>query len=180
VVLRVPSRGFKSRPLCYLSGDYPDLCRPKVRRFLTLSGVDALIQRLGKRIRELRAQRGWSQEQFADVCRVHRTYMGHLERGEKNVSFSSIERVAKALDVSLAELFDGLEAGTSLTLPAANRSGRNKRPEGAGFDLLRAQREVATLERAIATLRSVLHEAHHGPRKPRRKEAALAPKKSQD
>ena len=83
----------------YLSDDYPDICRPKDRRFPTLGEVDELLQRLGRRIRDLRTQRGWSQEQFADVCGVHRTYMGHLERGEKNLSFSSIVRVANALDV---------------------------------------------------------------------------------
>lgn len=149
-----------------------------MRRFLTLSGVDALIQRLGQRIRELRTQRGWSQEQFADVCGVHRTYMGHLERGEKNISFSSIERVAKALDVSLAQLFDGLEEDASPAGPAANRSGQSNRVERAGLDLPTALREVATLERSVATLRGVLDAAHRGSRKRRQKE--VVPKKFHD
>ena len=117
--------------------------------------MDDLLKRLGQRFRELRVQRGWSQEQFADVCGVHRTYMGHLERGEKNLSFSSIVRVANALDVSLAELFGGLEEGTSLPAPTS-RGGRRK--PGARAELVRplALRELATLERAVLALRSIL------------------------
>jgi len=71
--------------------------------------MDDALRRLGIRIRELRTQRGWSQEAFADVAGVHRTYMGHLERGEKNVSFLSILRVANALGITLSELLAGLE-----------------------------------------------------------------------
>jgi transcriptional regulator with XRE-family HTH domain len=73
--------------------------------------VDDLLKQLGQRIRELRNQKGWSQEEFADVCGVHRTYMGHLERGEKNLSFRSMMRVAEALGVPLSVLFSGLEKG---------------------------------------------------------------------
>ena len=62
------------------------------------------LQVLGERIRDLRKARGWSQERFADICGVHRTYMGHLERGEKNVSFNTLSRLADALGISLAEL----------------------------------------------------------------------------
>src|SRR5580658_10270452 len=93
----------------YLSDGYSDNCRPIERQSLRLRGVDELLKSLGQRIRELRVQRGWSQEEFAEVCGVHRTYMGHLERGEKNVSFSSLARVAGALSLPISELFTGLE-----------------------------------------------------------------------
>jgi len=62
-------------------------------------------KRLGKRIAELRKKRGFSQEDFAHECGFHRSYMGALERGEKNVTIQMVERVAKALKISLAELF---------------------------------------------------------------------------
>lgn len=62
------------------------------------------LKQLGERIRDLRKARGWSQERFADVCGVHRTYMGHLERGEKNVSFNTLVRLADALGITLSEL----------------------------------------------------------------------------
>ena len=62
-------------------------------------------KKLGKKIAELRKKRGFSQESFAHECGFHRSYMGALERGEKNVTIQMVERVAKALKISLAELF---------------------------------------------------------------------------
>ena len=68
-----------------------------------------LLRVLGQRIRELRAERGYSQESFADTCGVHRTFMGTIERGESNLSFQNIARVAETLEISLSALFQGLE-----------------------------------------------------------------------
>jgi transcriptional regulator with XRE-family HTH domain len=68
-----------------------------------------LLKALGQRIRELRTERGYSQESFADKCGVHRTFMGTVERGESNLSFQNIARVAEALGVTLSTLFLGLE-----------------------------------------------------------------------
>lgn len=50
-------------------------------------------------VRRLRTERGMSQEQLAEAAGVHRTYVGMLERGEKNVTIYNIERIAKALAV---------------------------------------------------------------------------------
>jgi transcriptional regulator with XRE-family HTH domain len=61
--------------------------------------------RFGARVRHLRGERGWSQEQFADLCGLHRTYIGSIERGEQNISLVNIDKVAATLGVSLAELF---------------------------------------------------------------------------
>lgn len=49
-----------------------------------------------------------SQEEFADVCGMDRTYIGGIERGERNVSLVNIERIARTFKVSLSELFKGL------------------------------------------------------------------------
>jgi transcriptional regulator with XRE-family HTH domain len=68
-----------------------------------------LLSALGQRIRELRTEQGYSQEAFADKCGVHRTFMGTVERGESNLSFSNIARVATTLDVTLSTLFRDLE-----------------------------------------------------------------------
>src|SRR5580704_12616363 len=67
--------------------------------------IDNLQRSLGQRIREMRSKHGWTQEQFAEFCGVHRTYMGHVERGEKNVSLSTVLRVANALGIRLPALF---------------------------------------------------------------------------
>ncbi len=59
----------------------------------------------GKRVRELRKQKGYSQEQLADKAGLHRTYIGSIERGEQNVSIDNIDKIAKALKTSIAFLF---------------------------------------------------------------------------
>ena len=59
----------------------------------------------GKRMRELRQRAGISQEALADRCGLHRTYVGGIERGERNPSLMNIARIAKALNVSLEDLF---------------------------------------------------------------------------
>lgn len=66
---------------------------------------------LGKRIQELRIQNSISQEKLADLAGVHRTYVGMIERGEKNMTIRSVEKIATALGVTLSELFDGFENG---------------------------------------------------------------------
>lgn len=67
------------------------------------------LRALGQRIRELRSEQGYSQESFADKCGVHRTFMGTVERGESNLSFQNIVKVATTLGVSLSTLFLNLE-----------------------------------------------------------------------
>ena len=59
----------------------------------------------GKRIRELRNSKGISQESLAELCGLHRTYLGGIERGERNPSLENIERSSKALGTTMAELF---------------------------------------------------------------------------
>lgn len=60
---------------------------------------------LGNRIRYLRGERGWSQEELAGEAGLDRTYVGGIERGERNVAIMNLARIAKALDISLAEMF---------------------------------------------------------------------------
>ena len=61
--------------------------------------------RFGKALRRRRIRLGVSQEEFADLCGLDRTYVGGIERGERNVGLVNIERVAIALKISLSELF---------------------------------------------------------------------------
>ena len=61
--------------------------------------------RFGDRLRELRRAHGWSQEEFAARVGLDRSYVGGVERGERNVSFDNIQLLATALGVSPGELF---------------------------------------------------------------------------
>jgi transcriptional regulator with XRE-family HTH domain len=51
----------------------------------------------GRAVRDLRAERGFSQEAFADACQIDRSYMGQIERGEANVGFAHLLRISRAL-----------------------------------------------------------------------------------
>ncbi|MGH9007869.1 MAG: helix-turn-helix domain-containing protein [Acidimicrobiales bacterium] len=65
-----------------------------------------LQRRLGSNLRSLRRAKGMSQEGFADTIGIHRTYMGGLERGERNVTLKTVERIAHALGVDPAALLE--------------------------------------------------------------------------
>ena len=67
-----------------------------------------LAKELGERIKELRKKTGLSQEKFALKIDMDRTYFATVESGKRNISLQNIEKIAKGLDVSLAELFEGL------------------------------------------------------------------------
>ena len=58
-----------------------------------------LVMVFAGNVRRLRAERGLSQEELAEAAGVHRTYIGTLERGEKNVTIYNIERIARALGI---------------------------------------------------------------------------------
>ena len=62
--------------------------------------------RVGARIRELRSRRGWSQEHLGEVSGLDRTYIGGIERGERNLSLLNLERIATALGVLPHELLE--------------------------------------------------------------------------
>ena len=67
-----------------------------------------LSLKFGRRVKELRQSLNLSQEAFAELADVHRTYVGMVERGEKNITLSNIAKFAKALEVEISELLDGI------------------------------------------------------------------------
>ena len=122
-----------------------------------------MLRNLGRRIRDLRIERGWSQEKFSEICDVHRTWMGQIERG-KNISVKTLANVADGLGVTLSTLFDGVEGGAAKDKTATTGKGvitATARPiVRAGrqtvemlVEELRAER--AALERTVITLREV-------------------------
>lgn len=60
---------------------------------------------LAKRIKELRLEKGWSQEDLAAASGLHRTYIGTVERAEQSITVDSIDKLARALGVTVSELF---------------------------------------------------------------------------
>ena len=64
---------------------------------------------LGKRVRELRLKKGFSQESFADHSGLHRTYMGGIERGEHNLTIQTALTIARGLSMTVSKLLSGIE-----------------------------------------------------------------------
>ena len=64
------------------------------------------LEKLGSRIRDLRARSGLSQEKLAFACELDRTYIGSVERGERNISVINLNKIANSLDVSLSDLLN--------------------------------------------------------------------------
>lgn len=70
--------------------------------------VSPTHKKFGERLKELRGKHNLTQEDLADKVGVDRSYMGFLERGEKNPTLRNLIRIAKSFDVSLSELFKGI------------------------------------------------------------------------
>ncbi|WP_282753508.1 helix-turn-helix domain-containing protein [Desulfuromonas thiophila] len=67
---------------------------------------DAPLQLFGAKLRLLRKEKGLSQEKLAELCSLDRTYIGGVERGERNIGLINILRISTALGISPKELFD--------------------------------------------------------------------------
>lgn len=69
----------------------------------------AILVAFGNLVRKYRKKRGYSQEAFADICEIDRSYMGGVERGERNLALVNIERIVAALDVKPSVFFKELD-----------------------------------------------------------------------
>ena len=65
-----------------------------------------LLQNIGERIRKLRLDAGFSQEKLSFECNLDRTYIGSVERGERNIAVINLNKLAKALNISIANLLE--------------------------------------------------------------------------
>ena len=68
-------------------------------------GIRKLRNDIGKKVKDLRLEKGLSQEKLAELAGVHRTYIGMIERAEKNITLCNIEKITKALKVEIKDLF---------------------------------------------------------------------------
>jgi len=66
-----------------------------------------ILIKFGLRVREIRKEKNLSQEELSFKADLHRTYIGMIERAEKNITLINIEKIAIALNVDIKELFDG-------------------------------------------------------------------------
>lgn len=66
---------------------------------------EPILLSFGKRVQKLRKTKGISQEELASLAGVHRTYIGMIERAEKNITLCNIEKIANALNISISDLF---------------------------------------------------------------------------
>ncbi len=66
------------------------------------------LLKLGKNLRKARESRGWSQEEMAARCGVHRTYVGSVERGEYNVTVLTLKKMTKTLGISVVDSLRGI------------------------------------------------------------------------
>ena len=70
---------------------------------------ETLAREFGELVRRLRQEQGYSQEEFSFRAGLHQTYVSSVERGERNVTIQTADRIARALDITLADLFGQLE-----------------------------------------------------------------------
>lgn len=70
-----------------------------------MKSKEKILINFGERVRKFRKEKGLSQEQLAFKADLHRTYIGMIERAEKNITLVNIEKIANALEVDIKELF---------------------------------------------------------------------------
>jgi transcriptional regulator with XRE-family HTH domain len=68
--------------------------------------TQSVLKKIGQNMRSCRIKKGLSQERLADICGLHRTYVGSVERGERNISILNLERIANALNITIKDLLN--------------------------------------------------------------------------
>jgi len=63
-----------------------------------------ILRKFGDKVKRIRKSKNWSQEELAKKAHLHRTYIGSIERSERNISLLNVERIAKALNVDIKDL----------------------------------------------------------------------------
>lgn len=71
---------------------------------IILTMKSTILKKFGCEVKKLRKVKGWSQEELGRRAKLHRTYIGSIERSERNVSLLNIERIAKALSIKIRDL----------------------------------------------------------------------------
>jgi len=142
--------------------------------------VKDLLILLGKRVHDLRAAKKWSQEEFAHISGLHRTYIGQIERGEKNISFANLLKVAGVLGVTLSELLSGLEDRTWPERERLSKASESNRTTASHslFEIHRLvkalKQQRAVMDRTVELLEQNAIKAAGSPARPSRKGSGKA------
>ncbi len=91
--------------------------------------IIVLQRSLGRRIRALRTNKGWSQEYLSERCNLYLSHMGQVERGESNVTLSTLLAIARAFNTTVSEMFEGLDYGPFTDPGNETKTPRGSRPE---------------------------------------------------
>ena len=78
-----------------------------------MAAKDPMLRRLGEYLRSVREEKGWSQEELAFQCGLHRTYIGSVERGEYNVTLLTLRQITDSLGISLVDAVGSMAKPTS-------------------------------------------------------------------
>ena len=125
--------------------DTPALCSNEWNDLL-------LIKRVGILIRLLRNTAGWSQEEFAARCGLHRTYIGAIERGEKAITITTADKLAHVLGMTLAQLFIQIEAEADV---------RDENRRERGHDVRQCRKPTFTCPQTQRRFLAVLDQPNH-------------------
>ncbi|MDE7313674.1 MAG: helix-turn-helix domain-containing protein [Eubacterium sp.] len=74
-----------------------------------------ILKCFGQTVRKIRLSKGISQEKFADMCELHRTYISDIELGKRNVSLENIEKMSVALELKISQLFEEVERNEAIS-----------------------------------------------------------------
>jgi transcriptional regulator with XRE-family HTH domain len=115
--------------------------------------VKDLLVKLGKRVHELRSAKQWSQEEFAHISGFHRTYIGQIERGEKNLSFGNLVKISSALGVTPSNLLS--DPDDAYVEPQRAKRGLGR---GGSDESPRRALEIQKLVKRLSTQRAVMEQ----------------------
>jgi transcriptional regulator with XRE-family HTH domain len=109
---------------------------------------------VGERIRNLRKERGWSQEELGEKADLHHTYVGAVERGEKNASIDTLDKIADALGIEMVDLFTLAKGKINVDKLRAYIIEEVKESSPAMLKLIAALIQTARSEKVPASKRS--------------------------
>ncbi|TLY28521.1 MAG: response regulator [Nitrospirae bacterium] len=115
--------------------------------------MNRICNLVGKRLRDLRQRRGWSQEKLAEKSELHPTYIGSIERGQRNPSLVTLAKLVGALNVSLSALFNKASLSSEPAPQTGNKDAGRIRLDESIVEILLVEDSPSEAQLAIRALR---------------------------